>query len=131
MVFNVESVINKICLIDMTFVLQRNPFFPKNFLTIGDWTARVSGKCKRRISLHLVESVRNALIVLVIGFGAVCDKPKIIQLDSVLKRRLRRRRRERCLLTDSRYIVFIYMTFLMKRGNRKKLKRVQMRLEIV
>lgn len=26
------------------FSLQRNPFFPKNFLTIGDWTARVSRK---------------------------------------------------------------------------------------
>ena len=26
------------------FALQRNPFFPKNFLTIGDWTARVSRK---------------------------------------------------------------------------------------
>jgi dynein intermediate chain 2 len=23
------------------YALQRNPFFPKNFLTIGDWTARV------------------------------------------------------------------------------------------
>lgn len=24
------------------YSLQRNPFFPKNFLTVGDWTARVS-----------------------------------------------------------------------------------------
>ena len=24
------------------YALQRNPFFPKNFLTVGDWTARVS-----------------------------------------------------------------------------------------
>ena len=23
------------------YSLQRNPFFPKNFLSIGDWTARV------------------------------------------------------------------------------------------
>ena len=23
------------------YALQRNPFFPKNFLTVGDWTARV------------------------------------------------------------------------------------------
>ena len=23
------------------YSLQRNPFFPKNFLTVGDWTARV------------------------------------------------------------------------------------------
>ena len=24
------------------YALQRNPFFVKNFLTVGDWTARVS-----------------------------------------------------------------------------------------
>lgn len=24
------------------YALQRNPFFPKNFLSVGDWTARVS-----------------------------------------------------------------------------------------
>lgn len=24
------------------YSLQRNPFFPKNFLSVGDWTARVS-----------------------------------------------------------------------------------------
>ena len=24
------------------YALQRNPFFPKNFLTVADWTARVS-----------------------------------------------------------------------------------------
>ena len=23
------------------YSLQRNPFFPKNFLTVGDWTARI------------------------------------------------------------------------------------------
>lgn len=23
------------------YALQRNPFFPKNFLTVGDWTARI------------------------------------------------------------------------------------------
>ena len=23
------------------YALQRNPFFPKNFLSVGDWTARV------------------------------------------------------------------------------------------
>lgn len=23
------------------YALQRNPFFPKNFLTVGDWTAKV------------------------------------------------------------------------------------------
>jgi hypothetical protein len=24
------------------FILQRNPFFPKQFLSVGDWAARVS-----------------------------------------------------------------------------------------
>jgi len=24
------------------YALQRNPFFPKNFLSVGDWRARVS-----------------------------------------------------------------------------------------
>lgn len=24
------------------YALQRNPYFPKNFLSVGDWTARVS-----------------------------------------------------------------------------------------
>jgi len=24
------------------YVVQRNPFFTKNFLSVGDWTARVS-----------------------------------------------------------------------------------------
>ena len=24
------------------YALQRNPFFPKNFLTVGDWSAKVS-----------------------------------------------------------------------------------------
>lgn len=23
------------------YAMQRNPFFPKNFLTVGDWTARI------------------------------------------------------------------------------------------
>ena len=23
------------------YALQRNPFFPKNFLSVGDWTARI------------------------------------------------------------------------------------------
>lgn len=23
------------------YSLQRNPFFPKNFLTVGDWTAKI------------------------------------------------------------------------------------------
>jgi len=33
------------------YALQRNPFFPKNFLSVGDWTARVcniSGVATRR-----------------------------------------------------------------------------------
>jgi hypothetical protein len=27
------------------YALQRNPFFPKNFLSVGDWTARVCNRC--------------------------------------------------------------------------------------
>ena len=27
------------------YALQRNPFFVKNFLTVGDWTARVRARC--------------------------------------------------------------------------------------
>ena len=27
------------------YALQRNPFFPKNFLSVGDWKARVGLRC--------------------------------------------------------------------------------------
>lgn len=37
------------------FTLQRNPFFPKNFLTIGDWTARVR-KTKMLTILYMAVS---------------------------------------------------------------------------
>lgn len=33
------------------YSLQRNPFFPKNFLSVGDWKARVSYAVKQRINM--------------------------------------------------------------------------------
>ena len=33
------------------YALQRNPFFPKNFLTVGDWTARIWSEDIRESSI--------------------------------------------------------------------------------
>jgi len=33
------------------YALQRNPFFPKNFLSIGDWTARIWSEDIRESSI--------------------------------------------------------------------------------
>uniref|UniRef100_A0A8D0HGS3 Dynein intermediate chain 2, axonemal n=1 Tax=Sphenodon punctatus TaxID=8508 RepID=A0A8D0HGS3_SPHPU len=33
------------------YALQRNPFFPKNFLTVGDWTARIWSEDSRESSI--------------------------------------------------------------------------------
>lgn len=40
------------------YALQRNPFFPKNFLSVGDWRARVSivtsGNCGIPASISVI-----------------------------------------------------------------------------
>lgn len=47
-----------ICLLTLLwFNLQRNPFFPKNFLTIGDWTARVRFPMNSKLS-----AIRNLIM---------------------------------------------------------------------
>lgn len=33
------------------YALQRNPFYPKNFLTVGDWTARIWSEESRESSI--------------------------------------------------------------------------------
>lgn len=33
------------------YALQRNPFYPKNFLTVGDWTARIWSEDSRESSI--------------------------------------------------------------------------------
>jgi dynein intermediate chain 2 len=35
------------------YALQRNPFFPKNFLTVADWQARVGCKLTRQSFTYL------------------------------------------------------------------------------
>lgn len=48
-----------ICLLTLLWfnLIQRNPFFPKNFLTIGDWTARVRFPMNSRLS-----AIRNLIM---------------------------------------------------------------------
>ena len=35
------------------YALQHNPFLPKNFLSVGDWTARVSTNCLEIFLKHI------------------------------------------------------------------------------
>eukprot|EP00058_Branchiostoma_floridae_P010277 XP_002595765.1 hypothetical protein BRAFLDRAFT_275418 [Branchiostoma floridae] len=39
------------------YALQRNPFFPKNFLTVGDWTARIWSEDIRESSIMWTKDV--------------------------------------------------------------------------
>ena len=39
------------------YSLQRNPFFPKNFLSVGDWTARVWSEDIRESSIMWTKCV--------------------------------------------------------------------------
>ncbi|XP_076332791.1 dynein axonemal intermediate chain 2-like isoform X2 [Tachypleus tridentatus] len=45
------------------YTLQRNPFFPKNFLTIGDWTARIWSEDIRESSILSTRYFDQALTV--------------------------------------------------------------------
>uniref|UniRef100_A0A8D0YGC7 Dynein axonemal intermediate chain 2 n=2 Tax=Sus scrofa TaxID=9823 RepID=A0A8D0YGC7_PIG len=38
------------------YALQRNPFYPKNFLTVGDWTARIWSEDSRESSIMWTKS---------------------------------------------------------------------------
>lgn len=46
------------------YALQRNPFFPKNFLTVGDWTARVWSEDIRESSIMWTKCVNLSVIVM-------------------------------------------------------------------
>ncbi len=41
------------------YALQRNPFFPKNFLSVGDWTARIWSEDIRDDSIMWTKLVKN------------------------------------------------------------------------
>ncbi|XP_063682877.1 dynein intermediate chain 3, ciliary-like [Bolinopsis microptera] len=43
------------------YALQRNPFFPKNFLTVGDWTARIWSEDLRESSIMWTKFHRSYL----------------------------------------------------------------------
>ena len=57
------------------YSLQRNPFYPKNFLTVGDWTARIWSEDIKESAIMWTKLVLlNFAKRLVFAFRFFCSK---------------------------------------------------------
>lgn len=55
------------------YSLQRNPFFPKNFLSVGDWTARVGNKYENSCKNRCNKKALHCVIFMVLLLTSPCN----------------------------------------------------------